>query len=213
MYAPEKHVQLKPGQVESEQAYQWEHKLRYHGPGHFAQMQAQEACVEVRAVQHSQPHVQEEEAEVAVVAVTHAISDEHAVVFTLEDAHPAYRAMPCTRRLNCFARGTELPLLADRGGKDDVAGGGVRQPQAHVVAHDVDQQECSDHCVSVKGSRRARVEFWQDEASLVHKRGRDHERHEYEGADVGHLAREYVLAPARERHRGELWKMKWKQKD
>lgn len=75
-----------------------------------------------------------------------------------------------------------------------MAGGGVRQPQAQIVAHDVDKKEDADCAMEVVGQCSLGVQVSQDNVDLIDKGGWDHERHKEEGPNIRHLTREDVLA-------------------
>ncbi len=160
-----------------------------------------------------------------MVPVPDAVSHKHAVVLPLKDAHSANGAVPGPGGLDGLAAGAELPSASSAprsprspgvsggggvgaglgGGQDDVARGGVGQPQPDKVAHDVDEEDGADGRVEAEGDRALAVEGGQDDVDLVGEGGRDHDGDEDEGADVGHLAREEARAAAggQERHLGE----------
>ena len=66
--------------------------------------------VEVGAVEDAGPHVEEEEAKVSVVAVPHAVADEHAVMLSFEDASVANVAVPSPGWSHRLAGSTKVPL-------------------------------------------------------------------------------------------------------
>ena len=66
--APEEDVELQPREVEGEERDEREDELGQVRPRDLAEVQRQEARVEVRAVEHARPEVRQEEDEVPVVS-------------------------------------------------------------------------------------------------------------------------------------------------
>ncbi len=115
-----------------------------------------------------------------MVPVSDAVADKHAVVLPLEDADAADGAVPGAGRLHRLAAGAELPSAAPGGAggraapslgvgggagrrQDDVAGRGVRQPETHEVAHNVEQEEGSHDGMQVEGDGALAVEGGEDQ--------------------------------------------------
>ena len=110
MDAPEEDVHLQPGRVQAGDEHDHgEDELENLAPGRLAELGNEERRVEVGAVNDRNPHVEEEEAKVAVVLVPHAVADEHAVMLALEDANVADVAVPRPRRRDAFTRSAKLP--------------------------------------------------------------------------------------------------------
>lgn len=187
MGGPEENVKLEPGEIKREETNERKYKLGHHGPRDFVQVSGQKVGVEVGAVANREPHVEEEEAKVSVVSVSHAIAHKHAMMLSFQDTDPTTRAMPGSWGLNGLAAGAKFPLLLDHRGQDDVPGGGVGQPKANEVSNQVDEQEGADGGVKIAQSIGSRVQFVKHDRDLVEKRKRYHYRDKYKGTDIGYL--------------------------
>lgn len=109
--APEEDVELQPGGVQpGDQHDHGKDELEELLPGAAAELAGQEHGVEVGAVEDTEPHVEQEEAEETMVAMTDAVTDEHAVVLALQDADVADVAVPGPGRRHGLAGGAKFPF-------------------------------------------------------------------------------------------------------
>lgn len=105
MNAPKKDVDLKPGGIES--CYEHDHgenEPENLAPRGFTELRYEEGGVEVGAVDDREPHVKEEKAKVAMISMTNAITNKHAMMFPLQNANVAYIAVPRSGKSNVKLR-------------------------------------------------------------------------------------------------------------
>ena len=103
--------------------------------------------VEIGAVDHPQPGPGEEEDEEPVVEVSDTVASEHTVVFPLEDAEVAGRAVPGPGWGDGLTDGAVVPVFPAHpvAGDDDVPGAGVHQPADNTVYTTVAQLRLRYH--------------------------------------------------------------------
>lgn len=103
--APKKDVDLKPGGIQS--CYEHDHgenESENLAPRGFTELGYEEGGVEVGAVNDREPHVKEEKAKVAMISMTNAITNKHAMMFPLQNANVAYIAVPRSEKSNVKLR-------------------------------------------------------------------------------------------------------------
>jgi len=95
MDRPEEDSHLGPGYVHSRHDYQqWEHELQESHGRNKPELSPHIERVKICAVDDTEPHPTEEQYEVPMVEMAHAIPSKHTVVLSLEYANPTHRAVP-----------------------------------------------------------------------------------------------------------------------